>query len=185
MTKKEKRIAIAQDVLAQIHIHNLNVSKGTYIDEPNGYDEYVVNLIEFPDNHITKEECDNLRKSCEVCALGSMFLSRVSLYDKVQWKDLQDFDEDNSCVLNVSNLKKTLRKIFGKEQLEWIEIAFECSAVVCGYWYDHLLSKDQLACIHFGKDHNDDENRLVAIMQNIIDNNGKFNPYDRYDVVYE
>lgn len=160
-TKAEKRVAIAKDVIKQIRAGKLRAKAA------NGYicpttPAASVCLVAFSgsDLPLTKGDVDALQGSCEVCALGSMVLSRIRKFNSVVGDQLTpdgDVYEENAY--------GCLGDIFTSNQLEAIEAVFE------GYDYTE-----------WREEHYNDNDLLLAIMQNIVDNNGKFKPKEVYVV---
>jgi hypothetical protein len=117
---------------------------------------------------------------CGVCALGACLVSLVSMRNEF------DFLKPSGGVMIV----KRLTQIFTPEQCALIECAFECvvrsSAFivmnldidVLGYPIfetDEMDQKVRLA-VAFGSQYHTSRDRLIAIMENIIHNNGDFIP---------
>jgi hypothetical protein len=98
---------------------------------------------------------------CQACALGSMF---VGLTTRV--KDLS---------VKVDNFRQHLVEYFSPIQLKVIESAFEG-----GMHYSdiHNLYGDNYhdKAVRYKYAYTDLEERLIAIMENIIKNNGEFKP---------
>ena len=148
-TKAEKRVMIAQDCIDRIKVALL---------EPQGQ-----RIIRLPDwANVNKENVNNI--TCVVCAKGGLFASYVGR--------VNNFDE--SCAISNSEdnpAHKKLLEIFTLEQLAIIEYAFE------GTQYIHSIDiSDNLggALREFYLDYGTDEERLIAICENIIKNNGDF-----------
>lgn len=169
MSKKEKRIAICQDVIKQIRANNLKLECGSYVVSPK-------EKFSYSGKNVSKEDCDTLRESCYVCALGSMLISRIDLYNKITWNDV-DFNHGWSY-----QVMKALRTYFKESQLILIEAAFEIDQIK----YSMEVNKSSIEeAILFGKDHDYLDDRLLCIMQNIIDHDGKFVPSVRYRIDFE
>jgi hypothetical protein len=152
LTKAQQRVAIAKDVIKQIHGGTLTVATGRYCE---GHYSYLNKF--FKDNTcITRHNVVEIRGNCLCCALGSMLLSRVFLGNKVPrhaWSDGIGWEE---C-------RDGLRCFTGDHLIE-IECAFERG---------HPLYRKIP----------DPTDRLLAIMQNIVDHNGTFKPDVEYEVV--
>lgn len=98
--------------------------------------------------------------ACKACALGSMF---VGLTTRV--KDLSV--KGHQCR---SHITEDLSKYFSDIQLDMVESAFEQREMGWAHSYKTRPAKE------FGNKYSDSDDRLRAIMQNIIDNNGTFKP---------
>jgi len=162
MTKSEKRVQIAQDVLKRLQF--LNVQRGQYIDiQKPLYKEITEDL----QKHLT---CGaKLEKKCDVCAKGAMFLSYVRFYDKYTLEDVAWYYEDGeNYAANGADITFAMTDIFDREQLDLIEQYFESSKSVC--WNNPCHQ-------HFYADkYPDAKDRLRAIMKNIVRNKGIFKP---------
>jgi hypothetical protein len=156
----DPRVAIAQDTIEQLG--TLEVTRGTYLTRYTWSEK-----IPYEDQ--AQQHIDKISKDCYVCALGACFLSYIRLFNDVKVSDLVrgDRQEDLYLYSTSSFIKSRLSQYFTHDQLLLIEAAFEgwrvadyCSEQVCDF-YDK---------------HPDPKERLRAIMQNVIDNNGEFIP---------
>lgn len=143
----------------------------------------------------------NQIEECHVCAKGSLFVSHfqfyknyeiktISLSEFYQFKNPQqrkpfipDYNGDDIDIYE----NKELISIFGDLQWELIEVAFEKK-----HPYGTELDVDMFgaedeeqleiginqlnAAVTFGEQYQDDTERLIAIMNNIIENDGIFKP---------
>jgi len=109
------------------------------------------------------ENGDKLPKNykCQACALGSMF---VGLTTRV--KDVSVKDANGGIRADITD---GLSNYFDNEQLDLIEDAFETG-------YGCVADDDCSTQQKFGAQFKTEDERLVAIMQNIINNNGEFKP---------
>ena len=180
MTKNEKRVAIARDVIAQL-------DAGIY--KPQS--DYFIPIDDF--EGIVKH--DNVRdKACRVCAKGAILLSRIGKFNHTPDYDLNNLGNVASDLSN--NLKEF-------PDADEIEHAFESSLHFCddiANYLDKLEDKYSKNPITQEKydvaldsfvgqiDNFNDlpaEDRMRIIMQSIIDNKGKFKPLTllEYEVV--
>jgi hypothetical protein len=184
MTKKlslsqKKRIEVAKDVIALVNSGVLNPGHVGYIEFTggNGYtdsDTTAAKMI-----GVWTESCDfkQVAKKCTVCALGAATLASLIKKDNVVKAaaliELADYN-DRDVVDN-----ELEDSVFSKEQMDLIESAYEgsCMGDV------HCLGEDWDHASAFHEDHKNPANRLIAIMQNIIDHDGEFRPEVRYNVV--
>lgn len=163
MSNKEK-INICKDVIAQINARKLKIDTGAYV---NAVDDITVTgdpkiIIPFVQQH------------CSVCARGALMLRKFALYDYDCSIDTASVDQEDT--------RDQLESIFDEEELNLIEAAFEgkdCSYNWCNQ--SEVNKADLEAAFIFYKDHKKPADRLIAIMQNIIDH-GRFIPYVRYTV---
>lgn len=168
MTKPQRAVAVAKDVLAQI-------KAGNYTCEVGGYVNLETPPIEdLPDNCKVSAAIFNPSDlQCQVCARGAMFMSAIRKFNKF------DFVKDSSQDDGVRNLlhpdspkfRKIEDTIFSREQIGLIESAFECCNMAGSTPFEKTKS-----AIFFGILYNNDSDRMQAIMRNIIKNDGKFVP---------
>lgn len=173
--ERKKCCAVAQDVLD--HLKLLNVARGTYCEG------------KFPDGvrdskEQAKKYIDVISKDCKVCAIGACFLSYVRLYNNVTLGQLvggYDTIKDDFFDVEYYNIDHELAKVFSQRQLCLIETAFECGYIhfrVDDEDYKDLChdSNEFSAAISFGEKYSVPKKRLMAIVKNIIKNNGEFIP---------
>lgn len=149
--KAEARVLIAQDVLNQLNLKKIIATKGKYFEFKGDV---------FDDNDFLHEII--ARNPCEVCALGSLYYSRVQLANETKCDVVQSSDYSNGSKLisNSETMEEDLLQYFDEEVLDKIEAYFEG-------WY---------SAAQFADNNPDPEIRMRKIMQNIIDNNGDFKP---------
>jgi hypothetical protein len=100
---------------------------------------------------------------CRVCAKGALFLSTVRRYNKASVKDVMC---DNM---------ETAEKMFGKHQFNLIEAAFEQWDFTIPDTHEEEHGRPVPYEVQaFGNKYEDDTDRLVAILKNIIKNKGNF-----------
>jgi hypothetical protein len=180
MTRAERRVAIAQDVIQQIQLGHIRLSAGSsYLSghvsiDPNDFDR-----------PIKPKEARLIQDSCTACAKGSLMISKIAKFNKASFKDIgayesyQVWNSDIPIVTGIStdeeNTVGVLSDAFSSIQLDWIEAAYEGWMTV----KDIFRPTTQYWII----DHPDPYDRLLAICQNIVDHKGTFKPSVRYDVV--
>jgi len=155
LTKAEKKIAIAKDVLTQLKIKKYKANSGSYIK---------LNDYKFGMEDDVQYNFDKIK--CDVCALGSAAMSCIKYTNNVKFKDVY-FSEDN--------IFKELIKIFTKKELVLMEYCFE------GFEYDFigmsynwrilLFKKEIEKTRSFYEKYTDSDKRLKAIMNIVIKNN--------------
>jgi hypothetical protein len=188
LSSEEKRVAIAKDVIAQIEAN-------IYISRRGIYGSIYSNNSENPlDRNISVQTIFD-EVACNCCALGAMFMSNVKFNNQCTVDD----------VGRPVKMLKDLTNFFSVEQLIMIECAFEnwSSSDVLGDVDDDYeedfsftltdgihagsninalgLSRDKLVenvdnAYKFGSSIEKNEERLIEIMNNIIENNGEFIP---------
>lgn len=150
-----QRIKVISDVITLLKGKKLIKAKqGTYIN--------------LPDNHLSKydnrEQLNTALEAgprCEVCGIGAIFVTTISLNDQYSVGDA-------GMSINREEMVDYLRKWFSADQLGLIESAFERSARGQG-------DADYKAA-EFGNMYPSPTKRLIAICENIIKNKGKFVP---------
>jgi hypothetical protein len=158
MTRAERRVAIAKDVIKHIQAKRLKVkSSYGYVVHDKGWDE-LTGVIE-TEGKATKV-AEKLKEECTVCARGAMMLCKVSKYNHYEF--------EKGWGISCASTTDALKDAFSEEQLNLIEDAFELCGVSQDSWLRQIL---------------DAEDRLLAIMQNIVDHNGSFKPNAAYEVV--
>lgn len=168
--KANKRMMIACDVLRMIRNQSLYPEQGTYITAFFGEFDLLKTVSS---------------KTCQACALGSMFVSFV-LRRKCEGVRFIYYPQEYCSCIGGETVVQHLSKYFSKRQLILIESAFECGDVVvintpasaeCQLTIKNLpKKKDVQKAISFGCDYPNDFARLEAIMKNIIQNKGTFKP---------
>lgn len=177
LTPAQKRVAIAKDVIEQVNLKRFIPKNRIYTK--------IVSKIEDVENQI-QSEFNNIQ--CHCCALGGMFLSDIKFNNSCTFYEL-----DNKIFQATE--KDRLQQYFSIEQLILIEAAFECWSceditsydnveedyvIDQGYGIDLYLSdlnigeEDINKAGDFGNKYRDNSERLMAIMNNIIKNKGKF-----------
>lgn len=168
LTPRGKAARVAYDVLQQIRTRKLHARTGGYItaDLSRTIDvgTPVCSLLD-----------TNNASACHVCALGGLFMG-LALNDKSIKIAYKHYSYDSFT--EPANFRVQLKDIFEPHQLNMIESAFEVQGMVDGYTYDRseIASDDLKAAIRFGNRYTSNENRLRAIMNNIVENRGIFRP---------
>src|SRR5271154_2955962 len=150
--KAQERIAIAKDALKWIRAGVLEPSEGVYVR---------------PQHQPTAEQSDlQLRDvvlgHCRVCAKGAIFLAKAVRYDNVLAKDWSGGN---------SQTTDSLQEHFDLDQLTLIECAFEGWVRTA----EDVLGGDAGQKVKsFFRANPDEKKRLVAILKNIIKNQGTF-----------
>lgn len=166
--KRQLAVAIAKDVIKQIKARRLRIGNAGYY--VNG--EIPPNCgIQVGDQ--VQEHIPLLRRKCDVCAKGAIFLSYVELKNQVTFLPenfhdrcgdpahrIVDFDGADIC--------ENLGGAFSRESLDLIEMAFER----CNLW----LSDKSKAAYDLGSRYKTPGKRMIAICENIIENKGVFKP---------
>ena len=112
-------VALAKDVLK--HLDRFIPQSGTFLS---------ISGTVGP-NEIELELRDYMKdKTCNVCALGSLFLAYANIYNHVPVKDLTDsydlkYEGYSHITLGIKDIQDKLKEVFSESQLRLIEIAYE------------------------------------------------------------
>lgn len=171
MPLAKARVEIAKDVIAALSLG---------VIRPAAHSSYFYAAFKsFETAEKARDEDRELRdvfakeelKTCEVCALGALFVAKIGRLDSFKLHR-ESVSQIGSTSLHGGTIKDQLNTFFSYEQMTLIECAFEIS--------DHharsLLADVVTAATRFGEEYTNDRSRLVAIMENIIQNNGEFCP---------
>ena len=179
MPRDKQRVMIAKDVLELLDAEKIVAHPGTYL----GLDESVSQKYwggeEWDDGDGSYKEIEaipdadkvQLHKlieespTCEVCGIGACFVAAVRRADQATVGDLK-------CGSNDRYMRRYLSQWFSRSEISEIEVAFEQSTVFAR----GLPFSRAVAAVEFGRRYNDDNERLRAIFQNIVDNGGNFVP---------
>jgi len=184
MTGPQKRVAIAKDTIKWLGTKAIKMKPGTYFQLPR---KAIKNH-----NHKLDVALATVKTPCQVCALGGMFYSMVRRFDKVPvsiCSTMWEKDETYADGVGHADIYIELSKYFPSHQLSLIESAFEKRDMVELGDYDGIevgfdvdaLALEKWPCptidraVNFARKKNATD-RLRAIMNNIIENNGAFKP---------
>lgn len=172
MSRAERKVVLCQDVLARLKQEKLSANEGAYIDNLNEIAKlYGPSDLKGP---VTKKDCLAIEKHCDVCARGALLLSKIRLFNSVNWEDIKSKHE--VPVISQKDTTKILSEAFYREELLAIEAAFEAQYDSCNEDFIGQNEEHSWACVDFGLQYEYPDNRLYAIMENIVDNNGEFLP---------
>jgi hypothetical protein len=173
LSPSKQRIAIAKDVLLSLKLKKLEALSGVYL----GF--VMKKQIKKAD---TPHKLDSLfRKkevACQVCGIGACFFGLVNLGNSAPTADFILGGVKRETRLSDGNMRELLRKVFPSAQLTLIECAFEESNGFNDYGSDGYYAKpiNKEKAKNFGNKFDNDEDRLKAIMGNIIKHKGTFKP---------
>jgi hypothetical protein len=191
---EQQRILIAQDVIANIKAEILMAATGNYIQLPwelKNEENEGLDVREYFD--LFEKEG---KGECEVCALGACLISTTKFRNQLTFHDLDDAGTGDGSQVAFSLLKG----IFSPKQLLLMEDAFEgvvdydsernweqilrerLSLRVAINVFDYNHPEEERLDLYkrcqafYDMYENDDDERLIAIMENIIANSGEFIP---------
>lgn len=163
MTQDEKRVRIAKDVLASLKANKIIATPGSYCDVNSN------NYKSLENKSFQKLLLKENEVSCEVCAIGSLFVSLVSRENDFRFKSNQLISGGTEAVLGIKDMIKKLHPLFTKKQLFLMELVFEGDDI-----NNKFKDKTEEKAYQIYKKFNTYEERLKYIMKNVIKNKGKF-----------
>lgn len=178
MSPDRQRVQIARDILAQIETNRFIAKSGTYL---RLFDGAKANKLFYPWGAISSDETARLSAEakqtqiqtalanirCKVCAIGSAFVAAVDRANECTVSQMRGTNDD-------FYMRRYLRKWFSTKQLGLIESAFERDTNFAAR--RRVLASERAAAVDFGRRIQSDRERLIAIWQNVIDNDGEFRP---------
>lgn len=179
----ERAVLVAKDIIAQVEVGMYKPRRERYLNL--GYGErpelgwdVLRDAIEVGLD--VKENFHLIPKGCTACAIGATILSCTHLGNKLKFSDLR-LSAMGVNSLNNTSIKELLESVFSPEQLLMIETAFEGWNDDSDRYAKNLLGvrlepSVSRACDDFHNMYNTSYQRILAIYQNIIDNNGVFVP---------
>jgi hypothetical protein len=160
LTKAEKRIAIAKDILQQIKLKKYIPYSGSYITFKNYYN--INNELDIQANFD--------KAQCNCCQLGACIMSLTKFENKLKFSDIQYAESDNKSW-------KMLEKIFTPRQIAIMEYCFEGDeggSKVAEDFFKYELDKETIEkCDEFKNKYFSDEDTMKAICNNLIKNKGE------------
>lgn len=168
LSQEEKRIAVAKDVIAMVCANKLLPESGSivfiYADHYNSPTFRSTSFKDFI-------KADNTQ--CAVCARGSLLASYVGYVNELT---IEKATHNSLRVTSEHASDAKLKEIFSVEQLALIETAFEGDSMA--YSGNGVITEEDEDEAHenYYLYYYDEEERLLAIMENIIENNGTFVP---------
>jgi hypothetical protein len=161
------RVAIAKDAIEQIKAGRLIPQSGVYL-RVEGKSFYRVD----PRMQI-KELVAGTR--CTVCALGAVFIAAVDKRNAIAVREIVEGDGCTSWTF-----RNYLQNLFSREQLCLIEMAFEQNDSPGDFGeFGVVVGRDEvLDCWRWVDEVPESRDRLTAILENVVRNDGTFKPAD-------
>jgi|SRR6185436_1801424 len=153
---KDLCVKVARDVLAQLRLKRYFAEPGTYVNL--NFDTYEDNVRQLSFKDFFKE---NKEATCNVCALGAAFVSLINIKNKCSVDEIDDH----------STIFDRLEEVFGQKNMALMESAFESVRMVREDYDDYDMLN---AAADWGTKFYDDNQRLRAIMLNVVRNGGDF-----------
>lgn len=172
--KAKERVLIAKDVIKTINSGYLRPAHFVYLEMET--DKSVPTL---DGGKFSVKKALDQAKYCDVCAKGAIFASYVKKHNECyigegyEGKTVGSYDQAEELKWCGSDfIVKSVRSLFTKNQMDLIEMYFEGSP----------QSTNKILISHFSKarafysSYENAEQRMIAIMKNIIENKGTFKP---------
>ena len=166
---RDKRIAVARDVLAQLVREGLPlcVETGSYVATYEYFDRA---YIFGPDDQL-QAHVDAVQAHCTVCLLGACLLSQARLYDQITVASVRyKSDPVFGHIFEVHGDagKAALADIFDRDTMNSMECAFERDRL------GNPPCDEIFNAITFGYRFDTHKDRVAAVMNNLIANDGEF-----------
>jgi hypothetical protein len=162
LSDKEQRLHLAQDVLDQLADGKLRAKSGVY------FHLSAANVRKL--KKLSVQEALEQAPTCQVCALGALFVSRVAGYNQFRTGTLlEEWADLTSGPLTWRGPIVSPLSMFSSEQISLIECAFEC-----GDEFGNASPWKRMQATRLYEHLRSPRARLRAIMQNIIRNGGNF-----------
>ena len=158
MTPQQKRVTIARDTIEQVEAKKFRPRRGhwliigTWTGGRRGYFDPT------PGEADARGAIELRSTTCAGCAMGGMFASLIRRTNGVTVGATQ--------LAGFGDIAYAMRDIFDKVQLRLIEAAFERRVNACDI--------DRAAAGRWGSKFDNEADRLLAIMRNIVRNKGEF-----------
>lgn len=185
-SKREKAVLVAKDVLARLKSGKFQAESGSWLEFENS------KMQEAP-----VQECILRGEECKGCAMGGLMMGLIAWRNKVKFSDICG-QYDGFCGFGFSDEAFKLSEIFSLSQQKLIELTFEggdgefrhnwtAGEIECDkYCSDETLLEvlelakkedaQNIKSLLFYKQYPEDKDRLRAIMNNIVKNEGVFIP---------
>lgn len=170
MTEQQQlAVEAAKDALALLASERMEVSRGTYFSVEYGEVDQINNDVKTTFDSIVTED-----NPCQVCALGGLLLAITLKKNELSFRDLQTMQTSVKA-------RNMLQLMSSPYQIALIEAAFELGYNDALYGrvgkvldVSVLSEEDEQAAKDFYRKYDKSIDRFVAIMENIIANDGIF-----------
>lgn len=165
--KNIARILICYDALLQLRQKKVKAKTGAYVFALDKQE----NFCTLPNS----EQVDlalNKAAKCEACALGTLFISRARIFNKLKIRDAGQYAHRGN--IGGEFISQDLLTYFDEEQLTLVEACFEGG--LTGWCGENLQDEKASLVTRFFRRYETAESRLIAILKNIISNDGLFIP---------
>lgn len=177
MSATQKRVAIAEDVIAALQAKRYKATSGTYVESKTTAKGFIEKSCGSNDVELKDVLAKNM-KSCEVCAKGAMFVASVERFNNLKVSVSDPTDNVFEKLNGDYEVCDHLSNYFDEEQLAMIEAAFEGGEFADEVYIDDEddKSRNNKRWTIYGYSilYPNATDRMIAIMENIIRNKGKF-----------
>ena len=183
--KKQKRVLAAKDAIKWTNLGLLQLSKAAgylTVEAVSGRPDEWWNAQEKEagPTQLHEQILERVEETldCHVCGVGGLLVAKCMRFDQFEISEL--FCDE--IRLGIGEAGNGLADLFSDEQLALIECAFEQwhapSVVVGGVQSDFgsIAAEAQNKAADFGERYYDHKERFLAIMRNIVKNEGTFKP---------
>lgn len=168
MSTAEQRVTIAKDVIEALKLKKITARQGQWLNLKTRKRE----VLKMKSDTQLRDVIVAQKTSCTACALGAVFTCAVMRQDAITIDGMRN-EYTGALFFGDEDITRYLSPFFSQEQLEMIETAFEKGRGRFGY---------DDASQNFGCKYKTPEERMIAIMKNIIAHKGDFTPPPvRYD----
>jgi hypothetical protein len=159
------KVDIAKDALKLLNSNKINANHGYYVAVELRFNP---NMREYKFSEIFDQT------NCRVCALGSLFISLVTNSEGPEFRIKNESNVVSKwCSFSRSEIIRYLREYFSAEELSLIEQMYEGWINELNSREDYTPKKTEVAEYLMTLDVKE---RLICILNNIIENNGEFKP---------
>lgn len=166
--KAAARVAVAKDVIAQVRANVLEAAQQGYIAPRQRHWSFSNSEARMAWWDALEASFEGVAARCSVCAMGSLLMSSFRLFDGEGFAAIQ-----RDCGAEDDDIFFQLDGLFSRGQLRLMEKAFEGWRYPYEYESEGLDGSDYVSAFY------DTNQRLIAIMQNVVKNGGEFIPERR------
>jgi hypothetical protein len=161
LSNKEKRIAIAKDVIARVDAGMLRPKRDTVISG------YFLDTADMAKQWLAEN-------SCSACAKGALICSWIGNFNSYEGKKYSPRVFGTNSWEEGANIPQELIEIFGAETLDQIEVAFEGQINYYNFGFDDFKANHGMEGAYPVRIESPYFDNYRKIFQEIIDNDGDF-----------
>lgn len=166
MSREERAVALAKDVLAIIGAKRVKVDTGSYI-----------RMADVKGN--VKDDAKKVlsrQRDCEVCAKGALLFAKITARNNATLRDIggRQYNKVVEISPGSEECVDAVSDAFDADTCHRIEAAFEG----CFHWATNDEGGSFKGAVGWQKKYVSPRSRLIAIMKRVIKNNGSFTMAD-------